>query len=154
MTQEPWLTSDEMATWRALDALITRLPAALESRLQRDYNLSYLEYYVLAGLSDQPEHSIRISRLAELTRCELSRLSHLISRLERRGLVRRQPDPDDGRFTLACLTEAGGQHLASAAPDHVSAVRRAVFDGLSPADQHALREAALTIVDRLDSLDP
>lgn len=143
-----------MATWRALDALVNRLPTALESRLQRHVDLSYMEYYVLAGLSDQPEHSIRISRLAELARCELSRLSHLISRLERRGLVRRETDPDDRRFTLACLTEPGRQLLVSAAPDHVSAVRRAVFDGLSPSGQHALREAALTIVDRLDSLDP
>lgn len=140
-----------MATWRALDSLLNRLPAALEAQLQRDSGLSYVEYYVLAGLSDQAEHSIRISTLAELTHCELSRLSHLISRLERRGLVRREPDPTDGRFTLAVLTEPGHRLLVDAAPAHVAAIRRSIFEPLSTADQHALREAATQIVDRLNA---
>lgn len=147
MPQDPWLTTDEMATWRALDRLLTRLPAALEGRLQRDFGLSYMEYYVLASLSDQPQHSIRMSTLAELARCELSRLSHLVSRLERRQLARREPDPADGRFTLAVLTETGLQHLGAAAPDHVAHVRHLVFDALSVEEQHALRDAA----DRIDS---
>jgi DNA-binding MarR family transcriptional regulator len=139
-----------MATWRALDSLLSRLPALLEEQLERDADLSYMEYYVLAGLSDQPDHRIRISSLAELARCELSRLSHLISRLERRGLVRREPDPADGRFTLAILTDAGHDHLVTAAPDHVATVRRLVFAGLTRAQQHSLRDAAAAIVTRLD----
>jgi DNA-binding MarR family transcriptional regulator len=150
MARGPWLTSDEMATWRALDRLLTRLPGALEAQLEQDAELSLMEYYVLAGLSDQPDGSIRISRLAELAHCELSRLSRLISRHERRGLVRREPDPDDGRSTLAILTEAGRQHLAAAAPPHVALVRRLVFDALDRDEQHALRAAADAIVARAD----
>lgn len=150
MARGPWLTSDEMVTWRVLDSLLNRLPAALEDQLERDSDFSYMEYYVLAGLSDQPEGSIRISRLAELAHCELSRLSHLISRLERRGLVRREPDPEDGRYTLAVLTEVGSEHLVAAAPQHVAHVRRLVFDALAPAEQHALREVSGKILARLD----
>lgn len=153
MAQSPWLSGDEMATWRSLDRLLTRLPAALEAQLARDSGLSLMEYYVLAGLSDQPDGAIRISRLAELTRCELSRLSHLISRHERRGLVRREPDPEDGRFTLAVLTDAGRRHLSAAAPAHVARVRRLVFDALDPGAQRALREGADAIVARIDETD-
>lgn len=144
------MTSDEMVTWRVLDSLLNRLPAALEGQLERDSDLSYLEYSVLAGLSDQPEGSIRISELAELAHCELSRLSHLITRLERRGLVRRESDPSDGRYTLAILTEAGSQHLAAAAPRHVAHVRRLVFDTLAPAEQRALRDVGSKILARVD----
>lgn len=150
MAAGPWLTSDEMATWRAVDRLLTRLPAALEAQLERDAGLSLMEYYVLAGLSDQPGGAIRISRLAELAHCELSRLSRLISRHERRGLVRREPDPDDGRSTLAILTEAGRRHLTAAAPPHVALVRQLIFDSLDPSDQHALRATADAIVARID----
>lgn len=150
MAQAPWLSGDEMATWRSVDRLLTRLPAALEAQLERDSDLSLMEYYVLAGLSDQPDGAIRISRLAELTRCELSRLSHLISRQERRGLVRREPDPADRRSTLAVLTDAGRQCLAAAAPAHVAQVRRLIFDVLAPDEQRALRAGADAIVARID----
>ncbi|WP_233493708.1 MarR family winged helix-turn-helix transcriptional regulator [Desertihabitans brevis] len=152
MAEDPWLTEDEMATWRALDRVLTRLPRALEAQLERDAGLGYMEYYVLAGLSDQPGRTIRISRLAELAHCELSRLSHLISRLERRGLVRREPDPDDRRSTRAVLTEEGHRLLVAVAPAHVALVRRLVFDDLSPAGQRMLREAADRIVTRLDEV--
>lgn len=141
-----------MTTWRALDRLLSRLPAALEDQLERESDLSFMEYYVLAGLSDQPGHAIRISRLAELAHCELSRLSHLIRRLERRGLVRREPDPTDGRSTLAILTTSGHEYLRAAAPAHVANVRHLVFGALSPAEQHALRDTAAKVVARLDEL--
>lgn len=94
--------------------------------------LSYLEYYVPAGLPAQPGHTMRISTLAVRTSAELSRISHLISRLERRGFVRRGPDPTDGPYTDAILTEAGYECLVAAAPGHVTKVRELVIDVLSP----------------------
>lgn len=145
-----WLTPDEMETWLALNHLLARLPAALGSQLQCDADLSFLEYYVLAGLSDQPGHAMRLSRLASLANSELSRLSHLVTRLERRGLVRREPDPTDGRFTCAVLTQAGYDHLVAAAPGHAERVRSLVFDALDPDEQHALRRAASAILANLD----
>jgi DNA-binding MarR family transcriptional regulator len=134
-TPEPrWLSPTELRSWRSLMELLARLPAALEVQLQRDSQLSLLEYYVLAGLSDAPDHRMRLSRLAALADSELSRLSHLVTRLERRGLVRREPDETDGRYTNAVLTQGGIAYLAQAAPAHVEEVRRLVFDVLDESD--------------------
>lgn len=131
--------------------LLARLPTELGQQLQCDSNLSFVEYYVLAGLSDQPDHTMRMSPLAALANAELSRLSHLIGRLEKRGLVRREPDPTDGRFTNAILTEEGLAALVDAAPAHVATVRRLVFDPLDEQTQHALRAAARAIVGGMDA---
>src|ERR1700681_3520121 len=106
-TSPRWLTAAQLEAWRALTLMLARLPTALEVQLQRDSQLSYVEYYALAGLSEQPNRTMRMSELAVLTNAELSRLSHLISRLEKRGFVRREPDPTDRRCTNAVLTDAG-----------------------------------------------
>jgi DNA-binding MarR family transcriptional regulator len=148
--QPRWLTPDELETWRALNVLLARLPAALGTQLQCDAGLSYLEYSVLATLSDQPDHTMRMSRLAVRANAELSRLSHLMTRLEKRGLVRREPDPGDGRFTNAILTEAGHRYLVDAAPGHVDKVRELVFDVLDEDTQRAVRDAAAAIGRHLD----
>lgn len=130
--------------------MLHRLPAALGAQLQQDADLSYIEYYVLAGLSDQPEHRMRMSDLAVLAHSEQSRLSHMISRLERRGFVRREPDPTNGRYTHAILTDAGHAHLVEAAPGHVARVRDLVFDVLDPAELDNLRTAAQKISESID----
>jgi DNA-binding MarR family transcriptional regulator len=144
-----WLSPDEMQTWRALHAVSTALPDVLGSQLRSEVNLSFLEYYVLGCLSEAPDHALRMSVLAALAGSELSRLSHLMHRLETRGLVRRVPDPADGRFTLALLTPAGDELAVKAAPIHVDHVRRLIFDVLDEAEQHALREALTKILSKL-----
>jgi DNA-binding MarR family transcriptional regulator len=133
--------------------MLARLLTALETQLQRDAQLSYVEYYVLAGLSDQPEHTMRMSQLAILTNAELSRLSHLIRRLEKRGYVRREPDPSDGRYTNAILTDVGYANLAAAAPGHVARVRELVIDALDDTALCALRDSAERILDRIEDTD-
>src|SRR5689334_12726595 len=94
-----WLDHDEEAAWRAIASVMVTLPWALECQLKRDADLSFIEYYTLARLSEDPGHTLRMSDLAGLTNASLSRLSHLVKRLESRGLVRREADPADGRFT-------------------------------------------------------
>ncbi|MEU1528160.1 MarR family winged helix-turn-helix transcriptional regulator [Streptomyces fagopyri] len=148
--QPRWLTPAERETWQQFAMMLHRLPAALGAQLQQDADLSYIEYYALAGLSDQPEHRMRMSDLAVLANSEQSRLSHMISRLERRGFVRREPDPTNGRYTHAILTEAGHAHLTEAAPGHVARVRDLVFDVLDPAELDNLRTAAERISERID----
>jgi DNA-binding MarR family transcriptional regulator len=133
--------------------MLARLLTALETQLQRDAQLSYVEYYVLAGLSDQAEHTMRMSQLAILTNAELSRLSHLIRRLEKRGYVRREPDPSDGRYTNAILTDAGYANLVAAAPGHVARVRELVIDALDDTALCALRDSAERILDRIEDTD-
>ncbi|MFE9996702.1 MarR family winged helix-turn-helix transcriptional regulator [Streptomyces avermitilis] len=148
--QPRWLSAAQREAWQQFAMMLHRLPAALGAQLQQDADLSYVEYYVLAGLSDQPEHRMRMSELAVLANSEQSRLSHMISRLERRGFVRREPDPTNGRYTHAILTEAGHAHLAEAAPGHVARVRDLVFDALDPSELDNLRTAAKKISERID----
>lgn len=138
----------------SLTLLVAQLPAALEEQLKYDAGVSYLEYYTLAGLSDQPDHTMRLSTIAAVTRAELSRISHLVSRLERRGFVRREPDPTDGRYTNAVLTEAGHAHLVASAPAHVRKVRELVIDALDPAALATLKACADLINGRIGCGEP
>ena len=93
---------------------------------------------------------MRMSDLAVLTNAELSGLSHLITRLQKRGYVRREPDPDDGRYTNAVLTDAGYHLVVAAAPGHVAAVRELVIDALDDSALKALQNSAERINARID----
>lgn len=146
-----WLTPDQLATWQAFTRMLARLPTALEVQLQSDAQLSYVEYYVLVGLSEQPELRMWMSRLAVFANAEPSRLSHMIRRLEQRGFVRREPDPADGRYTHAILTEAGYAHLVAAAPGHVDRVRDLVIDHLDETEMRVLREVSQRVLDRIEA---
>ena len=110
-----WLTAAEVDSWLSVIRLTTWLPWSIDQQLRRDSDLAIVEYQVLAMLSQSPERRMRMSLLAEVTNASLSRLSHLVKRLETRGLVRREPDPSDGRFTNAILTDEGFRTLAEGA---------------------------------------
>ena len=146
-----WLEQGELASWMSVVRLITRLPWAIDTQLQRDADLSMVEYMTLAMLSEAPERTLRMSELAERASSSLSRLSHLVKRLETRGYVRREPDPADGRFTHAILLPAGMAKLESAAPAHVAYVRRLVVDNLSGERLRRLGQDAERILQRIDS---
>jgi DNA-binding MarR family transcriptional regulator len=145
-----WLDAEQQQTWRAFNSVMIKLRWAMECQLQQDAGLSFVEYHALAMLSEDPGHTVRMSELAELTNASLSRLSHLIKRLELRGLVRREPDPRDGRYTNAILTPAGLQLLTDSAPAHVATVRELVIDALSPAELRQLGTAAERIRERIE----
>jgi DNA-binding MarR family transcriptional regulator len=149
-----WLDDEQQASWRAFAKMMVRLRWALECQLQRDAGLSFIEYHALARLSENPENTMRMSELAEVTDASLSRLSHLIKRLERRQLVRREPDPADGRFTNAILTPEGLRLLTASAPAHVAEVRDLVIDAVGPAELRRLRAASERILERIEASDP
>ena len=152
MDDEPrWLDDTEQRAWRGLAAVVLKLPAELERQLQRDAGMSHFEYWVLALLSEAPDRSLRLSELASRANASLSRLSHVVTRLEDRGWVERAPCPEDARATLGVLTEQGWQQVVAAAPGHVEAVRCLVFDALDPDQVTALEEVCGRIADRLDS---
>ncbi|WP_433556112.1 MarR family winged helix-turn-helix transcriptional regulator [Pseudonocardia xinjiangensis] len=130
--------------------VLTTLPAMLERELERHAGLSWMEYHALAMLSEQEGHLMRMSRLAAVTNASLSRLSHLVKRLEARGYLRREPDASDGRFIVAILTLAGRTALVAAAPWHVESVRRFVFDAVGAQDMAVLRSAFDRIAVALD----
>jgi len=144
-----WLSADEQAAWRQLVALLFRLPAALDAQLQRDAGISSFEYMVLSGLSEAENRTLRMSDLAAMASGSLSRLSHVVSRLEKRGWVRRAACPGDGRFVNAVLTDEGMAKVVATAPGHVEAVRRFVVDALSPqqlAELGCASGAILTVI--------
>jgi DNA-binding MarR family transcriptional regulator len=146
-----WLTEAELNSWLSVVRLMTWLPWSIDQQLQRDSNLSMVEYQVMAMLSNRPGRTMRMSTLAADTNASLSRLSHLVKRLEGRGLVRREPDPADGRFTNAILTDQGFSTLADAAPGHVAHVRSVVIDVLSPEQLRRMGAAADRIMVRIDT---
>jgi DNA-binding MarR family transcriptional regulator len=126
-----WLSKQEQAAWRPFVALLIKLPAALEAELQKDAGIGHFEYLVLSSLSEAPGRTLRMSDLAALASGSLSRLSHVVSRLEARGWVRREACPGDGRYINAVLTEEGWAKVVATAPGHVAAVRKLLVDVLT-----------------------
>lgn len=146
-----WLDEREREAWLETAVLITRLPAALDAQLQRDSQISFFEYQVLSMLSMAPDRTRRMSDLAALTSSSLSRLSHVVSRLEGRGLVARaRCEGEAGRATNAALTEAGMAKVVEAAPGHVSQVRDLLIDRLSPDQLVALAGIGSVVRRRMD----
>src|SRR5215469_12893326 len=134
--------------------MLIRVPAALDAQLQRDAGISHFEYQVLAGLSEAPCRTLRMSVLAMLAEGSLPRLSQAVNRLERRGWVRRTPDPADGRYTLAILTDEGWAKVTETAPGHVEEVRRLVFDPLTKAQTRQLRDIGRRVMTAIDPDNP
>ena len=153
-TEEPpvkWLTPTELDSWLSVVRLLVWLPWSIDQQLRRDSKLGMVEYQALAMLSGSPERTMRMSALAEVTNASLSRLSHLVERMEARGLVRREPDPADGRFTNAILTDQGFEALTEAAPGHVAHVRSLVIDVLSPEQLRRMGLASDRIMAHIDA---
>ena len=145
-----WLTDEERVAWVRLAAVLELLPGILDTQLRRDAQLSHFEYFVLAMLSEAPERTLRMTSLAARTNATLPRLSHVVRRLEDRGLVRRFPCPQDGRATNAQLTDAGRETVVAAAPGHVANVREQVIDALDGEQVRQLAQIAEAILGRID----
>jgi DNA-binding MarR family transcriptional regulator len=145
-----WLNENELRAWLKLAGVMLRLVPALNTQLQRDSDLTHFDYLCLAMLSETDERTLRMSQLAAQTNASLSRLSHVVSKLEGRGLLQRSPSPDSKRVTMVSLTEDGWQKLVLAAPGHVETVRSLVFDGLSDDDVAALERIAGHIAARIE----
>jgi DNA-binding MarR family transcriptional regulator len=147
---ELWLDEEQQCAWRGVVQLFMKLPSAMESDLQRTAGLTLYEYVVLALLSEAEDRTLQMSELAAGTNASLSRLSHVVSRLEGRGWVVRQVCPNDGRATEAVLTDPGLSKVVEAAPHHVRAVRELVVDALTPAQLRQLGTAAAKVGQRIE----
>jgi DNA-binding MarR family transcriptional regulator len=147
MDEPRWLSDEEQQAWRRFIEVLVKLPAALEGQLQRDAGLTHMGYLVLATLSEREDRRLAMSRLARKASASLSRLSHVVARLEAQGLVRRERDPEDGRVQIAVLTDQGFAKIVGAAPGHVDAVRHLVFDRLSPAQIRQLAKLCDTLLE-------
>ena len=145
-----WLDQAEMTAWLRLIAVAERLPGILDSQLRRESGLTHYEYQVLAMLSDAPGRTLRMTQLGLQTNATLPRLSHVVRRLEDRGLVERAEAPEDRRASNAHLTDAGFAALAGAAPGHVATVREFVLDPLSREQLVGLADSLGAILSRVD----
>jgi DNA-binding MarR family transcriptional regulator len=146
-----WLDDEEMTAWLRLVGVVELLPGILDTQLRRDAGVTHYEYYVLAMLSEAPQRTLRMTALAQRTNATLPRLSHVVKRLEDRGLVERFPCPEDARATNARLTADGWKKLEATAPGHVGTVREHVIDVLTPEQISQLADIAGAI---LESIDP
>ncbi|GGL99923.1 MarR family winged helix-turn-helix transcriptional regulator [Nakamurella endophytica] len=144
-----WLSDDETAAWLAVVAMMLRLPAALDGRLQREAGIGLFDYLVLSSLSMVEGRTARMSDLAGLVNGSLSRLSNVVKRLEQHGWVRRAPDPDNARYTTATLTAAGWDKVVATAPGHVRSVRDLVIEPLDAQEVRQLGTFGRRIADRV-----
>lgn len=145
-----WLDEDELRAWLGLAGVMLKLAPALDSQLQRDADMTHFDYLCLAMLSEAEDRTLRMSELATEVNASLSRLSHVVKKLEARGWVERFPCPDSRRVTMARLTDQGWAVLVDAAPGHVETVRALVFDGLDADDVADLERIAGQVVARIE----
>ena len=153
-TEEPrWLTDDEQRIWRSYVHATTLLEDHLDRQLQRDAGMPHIYYGLLVGLAEAPRRRLRMTELAMKSKITRSRLSHAIARLEKNGWVRREDCPSDKRGQFAVLTDAGAEVLGRTAPGHVTAVRQAVFERLTPEQQETLGEIMQIVAEGLQPTD-
>jgi DNA-binding MarR family transcriptional regulator len=139
MPMDPkWLDPREERAWRAFRHASHRLSLRLQRHLLRDSGLSDADYEILAVLSGCPEGRMPAQEMAVLLQWEKSRLSHQVRRMQERGLVLREPNPDDARSAVIGLLPAGRRVIEAAAPPHVDAVRRHLIDLFTPEELDTL----------------
>ncbi|KOG65271.1 MarR family transcriptional regulator [Streptomyces griseoflavus] len=144
-----WLNDEEQYAWQSYLHATTLLEDHLDRQLQRDAGMPHVYYGLLVQLSRAPRRRLRMTELAQNAKITRSRLSHAVARLEKSGWVRREDCPSDKRGQNAVLTDEGLRVLEKAAPGHVSAVRTALFDRLSPEQVRQLADICRTVADGL-----
>ena len=150
MTQETrWLSEHEQRAWRGFLEMHVQLDGHLGRHLQATSDLSLPDFGVLVGLTDVPEGRLRVLELGRALQWEKSRLSHHLTRMEKRGLVARRECLTDGRGAFIEITPAGRAAIEAAAPAHVAEVRRLVFDALTPEQVTVLGEITARVLARL-----
>lgn len=150
MNRPRFYTGDEQDTWVPFAALLELLPRELDAQLLRDEDLTHFDYFALSMLSNADDHRLQMKGLASMTNATLPRLSHVISRLEARGLVRRERNASDARATDAVITADGRRKVLQATPGHVETVRSLLLDVITPEQAEQLREITAAVLARLD----
>lgn len=142
-----WLTEDEERSWRAVRRFVTVLPARTGRDLLADSGLSSADYEVLSTLSEKPAHRWPLKELAAKMEWSRGRLSHHTTRMQQRGLVEREPDPDDARGCFLRLSSNGLDVLEAAAPAHVASVRAHFINHLTTVELATIERIATRIAD-------
>jgi DNA-binding MarR family transcriptional regulator len=146
-----WLGEAEQRAWRAQVRLALLLTRQLDRELA-PLGLTVNDYEILVELSEAPGQRMRMTELADATAQSRSRLSHQITRMETRGLVRRDACEGDKRGMFAALMPDGLVAIERAAPAHVESVRRHYLDWLTPEQLSVIREAYDPIIEQLQKI--
>ncbi|MDP9799637.1 DNA-binding MarR family transcriptional regulator [Catenuloplanes nepalensis] len=149
-----WLTDDEQRDWRRFVAMQNRLMTQLAAHLQAEGGLSVPDYEVLVHLSEAPDGRMRSTDLIERTCWEKSRLSHHLTRMEKRGFVTRETRPGDLRYSDVVITAAGRAAIEAAAPTHVAHVRSWFIEALSSEELAVLGKLSEKVSARLEETTP
>lgn len=135
-----WLSPQEREGWLFISSIIFNLTRKLENQLQTEAGISFVEYMVLAMLSESKDNSLTMTELAITTNTLPARLSRVVARLEKDGYVRRSLSAEDRRVSICHLLPAGEQKVQEVAPGHVNEVRRQIFDHLTTEQVEHLAE--------------
>ncbi len=153
MTDPRWLDAREAHLWQSYRDAHRELTRALESRLIGNSGLSGADYALLHPLSVAEHGVLRTRDLGKSVGWERSRLSHQVSRMEKRGLVCREECVSDARGSMVRLTDLGRKAIDAAAPDHVDAVRTYFLEHLSREEQDQLADLLDRVVKNIPA-DP
>ncbi|MGW4485775.1 MarR family winged helix-turn-helix transcriptional regulator [Amycolatopsis sp. NPDC004368] len=153
MTDGRWLDERELHVWKLYHHLQRSLNGAVDRQLVRDAGLSAADYTLMVPLSEADGDVLRMRDLGTQISWDRSRLSHHVSRMEKRGLVTREDCSDDARGAMVRLTAAGREAIEAAAPEHVETVRRYFFDQLEPDELDVLARVFERLVKRLHADD-
>ena len=145
-----WLSEEEANAWHHFVQAYHLLERQIEQQLQRDAGLSHAQYNVLVVLSEQPGNRMRMTELARRVVVSKSSLTYQIGKMEKAGLVRREPHESDERGILAVLTDVGRTLLRTTAPGHVLTVREYLIDLFTPEQLAQLGEFMRTVHEKAD----
>jgi DNA-binding MarR family transcriptional regulator len=143
-------TRDELAIWRAHIETFEILRARIEARLHQDSRLSSGDYRVLLALDEATGRALRSSELAAHIEWERSRLSAQLGRMEKRGLIRREPCAEDARGARVVLTDEGARAFSAGTAPHLKAIKELFVDAFTPAQLTQLGEAAAAMRSHLE----
>lgn len=141
-----WEDFDDRRAWLAFLAVTMNLVPQLDAHHKRHFGITHVEYSVLIGLAESPEQAAQLSVIAGQVHASLSRVSHIVRRLERAGYLALGPSETDGRATVATLTDAGRSLLARSADETMAEVRRLLFDPLTKQQREQLAEISMTLM--------
>ena len=144
MVNEPWLDEDEQSAWRSYLLMSKTLETHLSRHLQREFGLSASDFEILVNLSESETGRMRAFELGVATQWEKSRISHHLSRMEKRGLIAKVAC--DARYPEIAISEQGMAAIRACAPAHTALVRELVVDVLGPDQLVALGQASERVV--------
>jgi DNA-binding MarR family transcriptional regulator len=135
-----FMEPEEWESWHAVMMLHRTVLQDIDTELRREHKLAVTEFDVLITLFNAPDHRLGMSALARQAMLSPAGTTHLVTRLERNGFVKREADPADRRKWFTVLTDEGGQVLQAARRTHNAVLRRTFLAVASPTDRRTLQQ--------------